>query len=93
MEHWGMLNKFNICLNTDKYRFFLRNGGNGAELALEREVPPGAAAKQQLARSPKHSAGHFTPGERLAWMCTSEAFFHQANPTLFNEGPRMQSTF
>lgn len=51
MERWGMLNKFNICLNTDKYQFFLRNGGNGEELTLESEVP-------QVQQQTSDSAGH-----------------------------------
>lgn len=44
------VDKCNICLNTDKYQFFLRNGGKGAELALETEVPRRAAANQGRAR-------------------------------------------
>lgn len=51
-----MSNKCNICLNTDKYQFFLWNGGKGAELALETEVPRSAAANQGQARWREHTA-------------------------------------
>lgn len=82
-----MQNKFKICLNTYKYLLFLRPGGEGTELALERAVACGQQqAVARLVPEQPLDIIHLETGQPRGFF---RGLFHQSNPPLFQDSQRV----